>query len=294
MDNFWPLFAFVGSFISALSLILNQHARISGRLLVLLSRALLVILCLPVVYSMPWPTEPIFYGIMVLSSLCVFYADRKLLDLIAVYNSGVVSRLMPLGRLVTFVGWAILTPMTFISYFDNPYIGIGIVSSFAGSLFFAMKLEKSPLSKEVVHKFMPVIVAYGTTNILNKLAMEHSDYHQGVWYYIFIQSIMIVTMGVFFLPRWIKRKHITKADALNKRTGIISIGIALTWMGTMVCRNYAITLSSNPAFAVTIVMLAPVWIVLYNKLIGFKDDSDILSGLGVVACAILLVVMTVI
>ncbi len=292
MDNFWPVFAFAGSIISALSLILNQHAQLSGRLLVLLSRALLVLLCLPIVQSIAWPREPLFYGVMLVSSILVFYADRKLLDIIATYNSGTVSRLMPLTRLVTFVGWAILTPMTFVSYFDNPYIGIGIIASFLGSLYFGMRLKQCDVSKDIVRKFTPVIAAYGVVDILNKIAMSHSDYHQGVWYYIFIQSIMIVVMAVFFLPRWIKRKHITKADVLNQKTGIISIGIALTWLGTMVCRNYAITLASNPAFAVTIVMLAPVWIVVYNRLIRFKDESDILSGLGVVACSIIMAILT--
>ena len=66
-----------------------------------------------------------------------------------------------------------------------------------------------------------------------------------------------------------------------------------SWICHMIYKNYSMAFVPNPSYQAAILLTAPVFIAAFYHLTKHKEEADVKSGMGIVACALLLALLTV-
>lgn len=288
----WAVFAAIAAVFSAAIYLVNQYMRQPGYLLVFWMRVLVVAVMTPVMVYIPWPDDPTFYIATLATVFFASYGDIKTFNVAAVYGGGVVSRLQPLIVWASFVAWFFFDPALLFSYLAHPINTLGILASLGGCVYFAMRLNRCAVTRAAFFEILPALGAYTVTTVLGKYAMTHGAPTSAVYGYMYVQSAAAaLVMGVYALFR--AHNDVTEVRWANT-TLLAATGLAgAAWLGHMVFKGYAVVYTPNPSYQAAINLSAPVFIAVYYKLTQHKEEADSLSGFGVVACAIALVLLTI-
>lgn len=140
---------------------------------------------------------------------------------------------------------------------------------------------------------LPALVGYAFTTVLNKYAMGHGTLHSAAIGYMYIQSaIAVCVLGPYVM--WKERQLGSKAVFWRQKTMVVaSLWMALTWFSHMIFKNYAMAFTPNPSYQAALNLTAPVFIAIFYFFRQHKEEADVASGFGVVACAIILALLTV-
>jgi len=125
--------------------------------------------------------------------------------------------------------------------------------------------------------------------VFNKFAMDHSP-QSGIYFFAFIQSIGVVLL----IPVMAKTGFYTDKTyfVMNRRIVFAGGAVAIPWIAHMITKGYAFKLVDNPAYVSAIMLMAPLFIALFYRIIKHKETADVKSGYGVVISAIILVLLT--
>lgn len=282
----WLLFALLAGFNSAGWKLANEYFSLSGNILVFWRGLLPALLIAPFTFFIDWPTNSIFYYAVFSTIPIVTIQDTITFEANKIFGAGVSSRVAPLGIFLIFVGWLIIKPEQISYYLSSPLYSVGIVLSIFSIMFFASRLRHCEVSRKAFIFLLPAILLGSVTAILNKTAMDNSQFHQGVWIYIMIQGFGLV------LTTSIKEKitHKNLNRFFTKKAIKAGSVVALLALTGISFKGYGFSLVDNPAYFVSITMLAPIWIVCVYKIIGKKEKNiDVKSGLFLVLSVIMLV-----
>lgn len=297
----WAFFGILGAFFSAGFYLVNQYLRQPGHLLVFWSRVLTALALLPLMSHLALPTDPAFYIAVSLTVVFTVLGDIRTFNASAVHGAGVVSRLMPLTVWGSFLVWFLFDPLLLGRYAQNPQTALGICAALLGCVFFAMRLNRSPVHREVFIELLPALLAYTATTVLNKYAMNHGPLIGAVFAYMFVQSSLAAVLTGFYAlwrlrtptaPRItpeLAARGFSPASAL----AVASVMMSAVWIAHMVYKNSAMAYAANPAYIAALGLTAPVFISLYYRLTNHREEADVISGYGVVICALALVVFTI-
>jgi len=296
----WVFYAFLFSCAMVILALTAEHYR--GRMLKLLfmMRAGTLLAILPIFLWLPLPTHPVFYIATFGASLCFAYADLIFFGLMSKSGAGVVSRVEPLTTWLVFFVWTALNPALLLSYLASPLQLAGIVVALSGCVYFALRLKNCPVTWPVIKRMLPVIIIAVAGLSLSKTAMNYSDFHSGIWAYMAAQSLLCVcvyllcfrmkslpTLGELDVPFQNKGKAL-----LSRHDLVMGACACIGMLSTQSLKYYAITLADNPAYVTVFAFLVPIWLFGIYRLMGRKEEADVVSGFGIVACAFLLVVFT--
>lgn len=296
----WAVFAVISAGFTAVFYLVNQYLRQPGYLLVFWMRVLATIAMAPVVGLFALPTDPHFYGAVALTVLFSTYGDIRTFDVSAKYGGGVVSRLQPLIVWGSFAVWFAFDPSLFSFYLHQPLRTLGICAALGGCVYFAMRMNKSPLNREAFAEMLPALGAYVMTTVLNKYALMHGPVNGAVYGYMFVQSALaVVCAGGYAM--WRLRNPLPlkaiSAPVLNvpprAALPLAALMACAAWICLMIYKNYAMIFTINPAYVAALGLTAPVFITVYYRMARHKEQEETLSGYGIVACALLLVVLTI-
>lgn len=149
-------------------------------------------------------------------------------------------------------------------------------------------MKKDPVSWAAIRAQIAPIIAGGVGAVLSKLAMAEAAPHQGPYAYALFQCLIMCI--IYFLVLKHRNNHqifsVQAQPAL--RAGVL---IAIVWPPAIVFKNYAFGLAPNPGYAAVLLMLDSVWVACVCKFLGKADESDKISGFGLVASAALLVLI---
>lgn len=276
--------------------LLNQYFRLPGHVLTLVSRSIVIVGLAPIALYAGLPDSPVFYIAVSVTGAFAAYGDIRIFNLCARYGGGVVSRLLPLIIWVAFMLWLVLRPETMQEYTDRPLRALGIMAALGGCAWFSFTLQKCPVSRAAFIALVPVILMFGTNQVLAKIAMDNSGLHSGVFAYLLWQSalvVVLVSIARLAVPGWFRASGETRAPRVA-RDKILLAGclMAFFWSMQMVLKNYAFTFAPNPSYVAALNETAPVWVMLFYIVIRHREDGNILSGLGIMASAIALSLLT--
>ncbi len=197
---------------------------------------------------------------------------------------------------ITFLMWLVIDPALVVHYTHEPIRAGGILLSLVGSIYFALKLRHCEISYSTLRGMLPALVLAGLGIVFGKLAMVHSDYHSGVWYYALFQSVLVLSVYVTIMtvPALAKLfpNEAVRQNFFDKRLLIAAAFLSVGWLIHTPAKYFAISDVKNPAYVTVIGLTSPLWILLIYRLIGRREKVDIFSGLGIVFCAVLLVIFT--
>ena len=170
--------------------------------------------------------------------------------------------------------------------------GAGIIVSMAAGIYFALKMRRCYLTFSALKDMAPALFLAGLGIVFGKLAMVHSGYHEGVWYYTFSQSFLAVFIyaAVIKVPALSGRFGIVQGQRVfDRRVMIAALCLSAGWLMHTITKYYAITEVENPAYVTIIGLTAPFWVLLVYKTVGRREEADIYAGIGLVFSAAALV-----
>jgi len=285
--------AFIAAFFSSVMYLTNQYFKLPGEYIVIWSRVFILIALTPVMINLEWPTEPIFYLCVIVTGFFASFADIKSFNICARYGGGVALRIQPLMVWLSFFLWVIVDPGIIDEYIEDPLRSLGVFMALGGCVYFASRLKRCKISHAVMKAMVLPLIGYSMNNVLNKIAMDNSPLHSGVYGHMFVQSVTAVILTIIFM---LVKNHRSKQDVtipgFGKKIVIIAgfIGF-IGWAGHMIPKNYAMTFTPNPAYIAAIILTAPVWATLVYKFIGHKETADVKTGFGVVISSIILALL---
>lgn len=285
----WAFLSLIATICIAAVKLTNQYMQVNGLDLAVVNKAMLAVFSLPFVLIYGLPDTPLFYLFVFLTIPICLYMDAKVFDIAAKYGGGVLTRVEPLYVPLVFIVWLVLSPGLFVEYLQRPLLLFAIISSIAGCVVFSMKMKKCAVSHAALTEMLPILFMMAAVAILNKLAMDYSPLHRGVFAYIFLQSLMMSGAGY----GWIVLKQKRTLRSLHMPILIkAAFLVAFATLIHLIAKNYAFSLVADPTFPSIIMLTAPFFVLLFYKLTGHKEKASIWPGLGIVVCALLLTVAT--
>ncbi len=301
----WAWFSLISAVFSAGFYLVNQYWRMPGDLLVFTMRIMIVALMAPFVAHLNWPQDPRFYVAVLATVIVGTSSDVRTFNASAKFGAGMVSRLMPVTVLIAFFLWFTIRPGLLFEYLDRPWLTLGIFISIGACVYFSMRLNKCEVSRSAMAFMAPALAGYTITTVLNKYAMDFgagSGEFSGVVYgYMYIQSLLaLVLVGPYVL--WKRRARpqalvqtvpaLAPAPLQLRPLLAAAFAAALVWIAHMIFKNYAMAYSESPSYQAAINLTAPVMIAAVYRMVGHREETDVKAGMGIVAAALLLVIVT--
>lgn len=289
----WVIFSLISTVFSAGVYLLNQYLRQPGHLLVFWSRVATILLLAPWMMHIELPTDPRFHIAVLLTALFGAFADIRTYNVASRYGGGVVSRVQPLIIILSFIIWFFFDPALRIKYAAHPVNTGLILLALVGCIYFSVRLRKCHINRAAFLQMLPALLCYTTTILLNKYAMNHGPLADAVYGYMYVQSAAAVVLtGGYALWRESKTPQ-TPINWRTKKMAVAAVVLAAGWICSMILKLYAMAFIPNPAYQAAIGQTAPVFIALFYWLVKHKEEGDVASGMGIMACTILLALLTV-
>jgi hypothetical protein len=295
----WAVFAVLSAFFGAGFFLVNQYMRQPGHVLVFWMRVLVVLFLSPFMPQILLPADPVFYVTVFLTVLAGTFADIRSFNVSAQYGGGVVSRVQPVTVIGSFFIWFFFNPALLSEYAAHPRNTAGILLALAGCVFFAMRLNRCEVTRGALRAMLPALLGYTCSTVLNKFAMGRGQLEGVVFGYMYVQSLLSVfIIGGYTLWRDRKPQAAETAAAprvswANRRMSVAALLACAAWICLMIYKNYAMAFTPNPSFVAALTLTSPVFIAVFYKLAKFREEADVVSGMGIVGCALVLALMTV-
>ena len=290
----WILCGLASALFSTAGAILSERTKVPGTILAPWFRIVSVIACLPFVAHLSLPTAWQYWALVLASAVLGGLNDVVIFNSIQTIGAGATSRFRRTSILLTFIIWLIISPALLLHYLDNPAVGIAVLATHVLAVVFALRLKKDDTSWTALKMLWFPIMAAAMLPILSKLSFEYvPNATQGVFSYLFIQSSAVMLgFGLAGLVRNGWRHAVPGLKSLGAngawKTGAT---ISLIFVLGLMCKHYGYSLVENPAYISVLLLTDTIWVLLYHKLSGIKDKTDVVSGMGIVACAAALILI---
>lgn len=290
----WVICSLIAAVFSAGFYLVNQYLRQPGHLLVFWMRVMVVLFMSPMMMHLTLPTDPRFY-IAVLATVFVgTFADIRSFNASAKYGAGVVSRINPSIVWGAFILWLIYDPSLLSRYAEHPWNTFGVLVALGGCVFFAMRLNRCPITRDALMYMAPALAGYAVTTVLNKYAMGLGGVDSVVYSYMYVQSVIAcIAIGGYILFHSSRNKDKTLTGWTNQKMLAAGMLACFTWICHMIYKNYGMVYTPNPSYLAALGLTTPVFIAVFYRFAKHKEEADVASGMGIVACAVLLALVTV-
>lgn len=284
----WAIFGLGAALGAAVVMVLQERIRARGFGLAFWNKIMCIAVMAPFVYTMGLPDNPVFYAIVCTQAVLWTVSDVVLFNIIPVYGAGVVSRIMPLSIIATFFFWLPFDNALVDSYIGSPALSGAIVLVLAGVTYFGFRLRRCEISKGALKAALPCLFAAIIGPAFAKLAMGQDDIARAPFAYIFIEAIAMTLMWAGYAAI---RKPMPRAEFFSPRMIKSGMLVGAVSSGVVACGLFSVHYAANPAYTTAMRLLAAVFIVIIYRLIRHEDRGDVLAGMGIVACAMALVLL---
>jgi hypothetical protein len=270
LAHWWPLGAVIFSFIGALIIGFNQWAQLESKGL-LVSRfagvAPLAVLC---AYLWPWPVGPQVYVAGFLMGLLLAFADDILHHASATYGCRLAALYVPLKMFLAFAVWLILIPGNAYSLFNNPLHLAAILGCFALATWALANIRANDASWKALLAVVPVAIIFAGADVLAKwlvpplTASSLAPTLGAIAAYLASAHLAAVGVGLLKLKSW---------PAFTCRQWVLSATFgALLYCGIGFLLVVIIA-SPNPGYVAAITMLSALWLALWARWHGEKNNT---------------------
>lgn len=287
----FPLWAALGLVSATLStgvMLTQERARLNGFVMAFWNKVACAVLMLPFVVYFGAPDNPYFYAILFGQALLWVISDVIFFNTINSAGAGVVSRILPASVILTFFLWFAVDPQTLDKYLETPWRSLAVVGALCASVYFVMRLRRCPVSWAAVRMIWFVIFAAVLGPMAGKLVMGQSTFAQGPFAYVFFEALAMLGMWLVY---YALRRPVPVAELFSSRAvrGGFTVGV---FSSLMVASNAAaLGLVDNPGLLPAVKFTDTFLILLYYRISGRREDSDVIAGLGIVVCAVVIIVL---
>lgn len=284
----WAIAGLIASTMAATMMLVQEKQKAEGFALAAWNKVTIcVLLIIPALY-VGFPQHTDFYIYTAATAILYAISDVIFFNLVSRSGAGVVSRILPLNVIFIFVAWLPFDPDLVGHYLSNPWQTVGIVLALTGAAVSAAVLKKCQFSWDAIKYGWFIIVAGIAGSVLLKKAMIGLDPMQAAISFVPIQAAMMVACWAVY---YTVRKPIPMQILFSKtsvKAGAI-IGCVTTIMVT--ANVYGIAVAENPAYMSALFHLSSVFVILYYRLIKHKEVANVKAGMGIVFCAVALILL---
>ncbi len=284
----WAVFGLGTAVLSAAMMLMQERLKVNGYALAFWIKVACVAVAFPFVLHHGVPGNASFYIYLFLSAILYAISDVVFFSSIPKSSAGAVSRLIPSAAVIGFLLWFLIDPSLLQKYLDHPEIASAIFLTLCLFAFFAFRLKKCTFTMQTLRDIWFVIFAATAGPLLTKLTTQGVDMEQARYAYVCFQALMMMVLWLVYL---VLRKPVPLETFFARSTwqhGLL-IGLVASCMILMKFTSYYYV--DNPAYIPAIIALDSVIILGFYRLTGRRSEGDVRSGLGIVACAAVLIVL---
>ncbi len=284
----WAVFGLSAASFSAIFMLIQERLKISGFAMAFWNKVGCVLFTLPLAIYFGFPDNPMFYVVIFGGAILWIISDVYFFNAIPKVGAGTVSRVLPIAIILSFFFWFVFDPALLQKYLAEPIKSGLLVVTLCASVYFATRLRNCPISWEAIRILWFVIAASVAGPILMKIITQQTPIEKGPFAFVFSEALFMITCWLLW---WIVRKPVPREVLFDKRA--IKGGILIGSISClMVASNFAATAYvDNPALVPAVKFMDTVIILVVYKMTGRKEEADIISGLGIVACAAVIVLL---
>jgi hypothetical protein len=134
---------------------------------------------------------------------------------------------------------------------------------------------------------LPIVLIYGTGDILAKLHVSTDGLLPQLVVFLCVMNMTGFGVSLLLLP--LRPKH--DQPLLNRPLAKAGVRAALGSNVNQLCFFVSMLLAPNPAYPSMILLLIPVWLLVYHRLAKIPDDASPVAGTMMVVAAIVLMVL---
>ncbi len=284
----WAILGFSLAALYALMMLLQEKLQVEGFAVSIWCKVACGIATAPFVLAYGFPHNFTFYALTAAGALLAAIGDVVLYRSIPIVGAGVISRLMPLTVVGSFFVWFVIDPALIERYAAKPAISIAIVGVLLMMVFFAIRLRSCAVSMRAARMIWVYLFISTLVPVLIKMATQYASISQGPLAYTFCEALMMIVLWIAYIG---VRRPITFASIVSPasvRNGL-SVGASqVAYVIVLVLSMYHV---DNPGYVWALSLLSAVMIAAFHRILGRDDGSDVKAGLGVVVCAIFLVLL---
>lgn len=293
----WVGVSILMALFAALIHLISQYFKVQAIHLLFWLRTVSVMCAIPILFLVTPPAALAYYIHVIIASVMYAYVDVLVIGLAAKSGAGIVTRLKPLGVVVTFILWTVITPELMTSYVEDPVQFIGISASIMIGIYFTLRLRDCPFSWSALKIMALPILLSGIAVMFSKAAMNNAgNLHSGVYYYPLVQGVTIWLCYAIILAVPVFRKYVPDFDfesrLFSRKVLLAGVLAGVAHLVSTIMKYYGISLAENPAYVTMIGLTAPLWVMIVYRLVGHEEEADTRSGFGVVLAVALLVFFT--
>lgn len=284
----WAIFALLCAASSALVLIIPERARCDGFALAFWNKAAAFVFMIPLVFMQGMPDQPLFYALVAAQALLWVVSDVIFFRALPKVGAGVISRILPLSVIVTFVLWFFFDHALFKEYLSTPWRSLAVCAALCGSVYFAMRLKKDPVSWQAIRMIWFVLFAAVIGPLMYKLVTRYATIEQGPFAFVLFESFVMVSIwSVFYMVK----KPVPASVLFSKESlrGGAMVGAAMTMVS--LTKFAAMHYVDNPGLVPAVKYIDAIIVMAYYRAIGKVEKADVVAGLGIVGCAVVIILL---
>lgn len=284
----WGTLGLLVALVSTFVPLIQERYKAEPFPLVVWMKIIVVGISLPFLLVQGIPTNTQFYISTFLSALLWAVSDIYYFNAIRHVGSGVVTRVIPSAVIITFIVWTLIDAPYRAKYLSDPVQAAAIAGTILMSVFFAIRLSKCPVSWKGIRLLWFVLCAVAVGPIMDKLSIGSGNTKSAPYAFTCIQAIFMLMLWMLYN---LKTRALKWNEFITPTTVKAGIGVG-TFVGiSTILRSIAYNIVENPAYLAVVTFTDALWVLLVYKLIGHKEDSDIKAGIGIVICAMLLILI---
>lgn len=284
----WALFGLISASFSAGMMLVQERLKVEGFAIAFWAKMACIILMLPFALYFGLPDNPVFYMLVGAQAVLWAISDVIFFNAIARVGAGVVSRLLPLSIIATFCLWFLIEPSLLTTYLETPVRSALVFLTLCASVWFSMQLKQCPVSWQALRVIWFVLFAAVAGPLIFKIIAQHTDIQRGPFSYTVVEAAFMVTLWLLY---YAVKKPLPRAVMFSRRA--IRAGFSVGFfMSLMVTSGFAAYLYvDNPGLLPAVKFTDTLIILLFYKMTGRKETANVWAGLGIVACAAVIIVL---
>lgn len=282
----WLVPSLVGSVVGANQAELNRIYQQCGYRLTLWRTVMMAVIWAPLVLVGHWPHDPLFYAAATFSGVGMLVGSTITSNLAASHNGRVAVLHMPLKALVVFLAWLVINEPARDRILERPDrlpLVLLSLAVMAGALF---TFRRNDASWGTLRQVLPVVALYSCNDICTRLVMPAAELKDKLVLFLFIMVSVCALCGALVWPWRPRRKLPLATRPLLEAAGLGAVGGVVNQM----CFFSALAMAPNPAYASMLMLLTPVWLLMWHRWKGIKDDASPVAGTVLVVAAIVLMI----
>lgn len=287
----WFILTIISSFFAASFMELNRHLKLDGIQLNFWRMLVQVVILSPIfILFFDWPTNPYFYVVGAAGGVAFAVIDSYLWTISSHHNGRVASLFGPVQAVVAFSFWFLFSPQDLMAFLQQPLKVSMVLLAMGLIIGGSVSIKRNVIAWSIFKTMVLIGFIYGLLFIFRKLVIPAGE---GALLEIAQIFVLHYIFGLILLAVILSVKFGRAAFGVEKKMLKASVIMAVLIFIPMVMMNLAVILAPNPGYPPAIYLVYPIWLLMYHRFVGIRDNASPIAGSAVVLGVIILLLAAV-